>query len=654
MSEPPTVGQGAPDVTPEPVPSTATRATEPDTSPHLWARLKHHKVIEWTLAYAAAAYTLLHGAEMVSNALHWPELVVRVTLMVLVLGLPIAVLVAWYHGHKAQQRISGPELAILTVLLLMAGTILWVVSRNSSENVPASVAASTAKPANIPAAPRTAVAVLAFANLTGDASKDYLGEGMAEELINTLTKVQRLKVPARTSTFAYKGRNTDVRQIAKDLGVGTVLEGSVRVAGKRIRVTAQLINAQDGLHLWSETYDEDFTDIFKLQDKLATQIAKALQPSLGGTAEATVAQGPPTQDVEAYNRYLKGRELLTKPSESTLQQAIADFREAIARDPRFARAYAGMAEAYWQLSENWTVSGNADQNLAVAIRFARRALSIDPQLTSAHSALAMAAGKRLQLLEMEAHSRAALALGANDSLTHAQRTASLGNTGHVREQLAEALTAYSLAPANSLIVANLAYAQVMVGRDAEALKYADTAVAMGFPKGSPPLSQTFSLLASHAGRFAEAAALWVESWDSEARSSTSAEVVRLVYAARANPSRIEETLAARNRLFPRSVVHEPGRADEEASSCMEATLWYGSLGAGRALDVAYDLADQCMDELVPGQIIMLPLLWTPERRPFRRDPRFQPLATRLGLMEYWQQYGPPDGCDLNDGKLACH
>jgi adenylate cyclase len=138
-----------------------------------------------------------------------------------------------------------------------------------------------------------------FANLTGDATKDYLGDGMAEELINILTKVPGLKVPARTSSFAYKGRTTDIRQIAKDLGVGTILEGSVRAAGKRIRITAQLINAQDGLHLWSETYDEQFTDLFKLQDKLATQIASALQPNLTGTSKA-IGQAPPTQDVEAY------------------------------------------------------------------------------------------------------------------------------------------------------------------------------------------------------------------------------------------------------------------------------------------------------------------------------------------------------------------
>ena len=138
-----------------------------------------------------------------------------------------------------------------------------------------------------PTAPRTAIAVLPFTNLTGDASKEYLGDGMAEELINTLNKVQGLKVPARTSTFAYKGRNTDIRQIAKDLGVGTILQGSGAPRQAHSH-TAQLINAQDGLHIWSESYNEEFTDLFQLQDKLAIAIATALQPNLHAAAEVAV------------------------------------------------------------------------------------------------------------------------------------------------------------------------------------------------------------------------------------------------------------------------------------------------------------------------------------------------------------------------------
>ena len=244
------------------------------------------------------------------------------------------------EGTGERRTIRGYRVAIAAVIAigLFVGAITLYEWRASITR------------AATPAAPRTAIAVLPFANLTGDASKEYLGDGMAEELINTLNKVQGLKVPARTSTFAYKGRNTDIRQIAKDLGVGTILQGSVRAADKRIRITAQLINAQDGLHLWSESYDEEFTDLFKLQDTLATAIMTALQPNLHAAAETAVSQGRPTRDVEAYQLYLQGSSLADRVTEENENRAIEYFQQAIARDPKFARAYAGVAYAHNRLA----------------------------------------------------------------------------------------------------------------------------------------------------------------------------------------------------------------------------------------------------------------------------------------------------------------
>jgi hypothetical protein len=191
VSETPTAGQEASNAAPQPVELTAAPAVEPDKSVRLWERLKQHKVMQWTLAYAAAAYTLLHIAEMLSEAQKWPHTIVRVFSLLLILGVPLVVTLAWYHGARGLQRVSGPELTIITILLLIAGSVLWVLSRGTNRETAAqtpsvSNAATTAGPA-IASAPRTAVAVLPFANLTGDATKDYLGDGMAEELINTLT-----------------------------------------------------------------------------------------------------------------------------------------------------------------------------------------------------------------------------------------------------------------------------------------------------------------------------------------------------------------------------------------------------------------------------------------------------------------------------------
>ena len=152
--------------------------------------------------------------------------------------------------------------------------------------------------------PRASLAVVPFANLTGEASKEYFSDGMAEELINSLSHISGLKVPARTSSFAYKGRNVDIRRISQDLGVATILEGSVQSAGNRIRVTAELVDGRSGYHLWSSSYDRRFTDIFKLQDDLTAAIVQALRATLGATLASPATRPPPTTDVLAYQLWM--------------------------------------------------------------------------------------------------------------------------------------------------------------------------------------------------------------------------------------------------------------------------------------------------------------------------------------------------------------
>src|SRR5215469_2616251 len=154
---------------------------------------------------------------------------------------------------------------------------------------------------------RKSIAVLPFASLSSDPEKDYFGDGIAEELIHLLARVPGLKVPARTSSFAYKGRNIDVRQIARELGVGMLLEGSVRSAGDSIRVTAQLVDAESGYHIWSQTFDRQFADVFKLQDELAGAIVQKLEPQLGSPQRQLLQDDPPTRNVEAYRLYLQAR-----------------------------------------------------------------------------------------------------------------------------------------------------------------------------------------------------------------------------------------------------------------------------------------------------------------------------------------------------------
>ena len=210
---------------------------------------------------------------------------------------------------------------------------------------------------------------------------------MAEEMINTLAGVPGLKVPARTSSFAYKGRNMDVRQIARDLGVGAVLEGSVRSAGERIRVTAQLVDGNTGYHMWSQSYDRKFTDLFKLQEELATAIVQALRVHMHAELPSTVSQAPPTQDLEAYELYLQARSLIVALECGESAHAPRELlQKATSRDPQFARAFSLIGLTHL----NSFISGLSSdpQELVKAEQAARHALSLDPDLVQSHATLA--------------------------------------------------------------------------------------------------------------------------------------------------------------------------------------------------------------------------------------------------------------------------
>ena len=542
--------------------------------------------------------------------------------------------------------------AVVAVALASAYFLVnkaWRTSRTAVPVASAERTASVATPVSTPTpiAPRTAIAVMPFANLTGDAAKDYLGDGMAEELINILTKVPGLKVPARTSSFAYKGRNTDIRQIAKDLGVGTVLEGSVRAAGKRIRITAELIDAQDGLHLWSEIYDDQFTDLFKLQDKLATQIARALQPNLADTSIA-IGQAPPTQDVEAYRLYLQASSLLDRNFGPNNSRAIELLQQAVTRDPKFARALGLLAYAhFWQ----FVVFEAPSEHLLQAEQVARQALALQPNESLAHVTLAMIGADRAHWLEMESHDRAAL-LDA-DAIILKERAIHLMLVGHLRESRQQIGKAFALAPASAEVAGISGMIYRTSGQQSEAVRFSNLARDLGGPPGQG--AAIFASAARQAGRYAEAANLLTSGASSDPNDIRMAEVIKLVYAAMADPTRRDAALAARPRLFPDQGDLPPNNSATAMRTCSLVVESYATLGV---LDVAYSLIDQCLNTQqqlataspgLAGQI-----LWLPDMRAFRRDPRFQPLVTRLGLVDYWRQYGPPDDCDIKDGKLTCH
>ena len=341
-----------------------------------WAKLRRRKVVQWGLVYVAGAWGFLQGLEYVSDAFQWPAQLRQIALLALLIGLPVILVLAWYHGDRGEQRVGGTELTIITLLFLLGGGIFWLYERGDETPTVADRADVAPAPA---VATAKSIAVLPFVNMSGDAGNEYFAEGLSEELINLLVKIPELRVAARTSAFKFKGEKINVQEVAQKLNVAHVLEGSVRKSGNKVRITAQLVKAADGYHLWSETYDRTLDDIFVVQDEIAGAVVKALQVTLLGTALATRSK---PQDLEAYNLALQGRYFVIRPSQENLERSIEYFRQSLERDPGYAPAWEGLSRAY---------TGQADWGfvpVAEGYRRAReaaeKALALDPQLVDAH------------------------------------------------------------------------------------------------------------------------------------------------------------------------------------------------------------------------------------------------------------------------------
>jgi len=230
-------------------------------------RLRERKLVQWALAYAAAAFALIQVLDVVAQRFGWPEAFERVLILALAVGFFITLVLAWYHGERGAQRVTGTELLILALLLGIGGGVLWKFSA-----APAAPASTIVNGGPAIATPHKSIAVLPFTDLSPGHDQEYFSDGMAEEILSALAKIKDLKVAGRTSSFSFKGKNEDLRAIGKALVVAHVLEGSVRKQGDRVRVAAQLIQVEDGYHVWSETYDERMNDLFAVQDRIARSV----------------------------------------------------------------------------------------------------------------------------------------------------------------------------------------------------------------------------------------------------------------------------------------------------------------------------------------------------------------------------------------------
>lgn len=355
----------------------------------------------------------------------------------------------WRRGHTIT--------AVAGLALIGAALLGWHRFRLAIGNHGAvAVASDSSAHATVPGA-ITTVAVLPFVNTGGNSKDEYFSDGMTDELAHALSRLTSLRVAGRTSSYAFKGKDIPAQQIGRTLNVGGIIEGTVRRAGDRLRITAQLTSAKDGLVVWSDAYESRATDVFQVQDQFTKEIVNALEPALRGTMAATVADSSRgTTDPAAYDLYLKGHYFWQKRGGANLLRSVAYFKQAIARDPHFARAYAGLGMAYAVLPDYLPVDVDSLGDLAIAS--ARHALSLDSTLADAHTALCGVGPLLNRAPEMELQCQAALAIAPNDPTALQWHSDNLGSLDEIPEALSEARRAAALDPLSAVLAGTVSEA----------------------------------------------------------------------------------------------------------------------------------------------------------------------------------------------------
>ena len=424
---------------------------------NFFAELKRRNVYKVAVAYAIVGWLLVQVATQVFPFLEIPDWVVRLVIALVAIGFPVALVIAWAfeatpQGIKRTEdvdlntaaRASKKHTWIYVVVIGAAFSIgLFFVGRYSARNGSSG-----------PELSAKSIAVLPFDNLSRDPDNAFFAEGVQDEILTRLAKVADLKVIARTSTQKFKSAPENLPDIAKQLGVANILEGSVQKVNDQVRVNVQLINALTNAHLWAEIYDRKLTDIFAVESDIAKTIAETLQARLTGSEKSAITKQPTANEV-AYELYLKGKSLWERRSGDNIPKAIAFYDQAIARDPNYALAYAGLAEAYVLLP--YYTGARRGETVPKAREAISTALRLDPNLAEAHTAN----GKFLYGYEMDIHGslrehQRAIELKPNDSTAHHW----LGNDalvalGRFEEAIAEGKRAIELDPLSPVINADL-------------------------------------------------------------------------------------------------------------------------------------------------------------------------------------------------------
>jgi adenylate cyclase len=445
--------------------------------------LRRRKVFRVAVVYLVAAWLAIQVADAVFEPMGLPAWSLRLVIVLAALGFPVACALAWAFdvtpkgiertadipsGRSAKGSSSAEE--------GLPGTAHAEreAARPAAESLPSGTDRAVPASGAPAAAPKASVAILAFADLSPGRDHEYFCDGIAEEIINALCCVRGLRVASRTSSFQFKGRAMDVREIARALGVGAIVEGSVRKAGDRVRITAQLVSAADGYHLWSETFDRGLEDVFATQTEMAQKLVGALRLSLTAQESDLLERGG-TRNPEAYDLYLRGQALVREGGDSSLLQAAAVFERAVEADPQFAQAHAGLANAL-AYAAIWGLEVDAAR-VEQALAASRRALELEPQLPEAHVAEGNLLFVQRRATEAFAAFEEAIRLSPSSYDANYFYARVLFSAGRAERSLAYYQTAERLRPDEYQPPCMLVGALISLGRQDEAFAAATRALA---------------------------------------------------------------------------------------------------------------------------------------------------------------------------------
>ena len=401
--------------------------------------LRKKRIIEILAAFIGGGWLIIEIVHFVLvGHYHFPEKTLDITIITLFSVLLCTLIWRWFSGREKPRKfklelVLIPLVVLITVLLDI--NLLLHLKAPESETVPACKW-------------KNSIAVLPFVDMSPQKDQEYFCDGMTEELINRLSNIKELKVPARTSAFMFKGKAEDIREIGRKLDVQTVLEGSIRKEDHQLRITVQLVNVSDSYHIWSETFDRELTKVFSIQDEVALTIADKLKLTLMREDKTKLVKRP-TENLEAYNLYLQGRYFWNKRTAEEIRKAIDFFNQAIERDSHYALAYVGLADCYLLLPSYGRFP--IREVLPKAKEAVSRALEVDDTLAEAHTSLAAVIESEGAAADAEREYKRAIELNPNYPMVHLWYHVFLRFRGRLDEAEAEIRRAKELDPLSLII-----------------------------------------------------------------------------------------------------------------------------------------------------------------------------------------------------------